>query len=61
MLDLNLDTAETKVLGLIWNSTLYKLEVKVKVKYKPLTRRGILSMISQLFDPKNFIQPSSRL
>ena len=57
MLDLNLDTAETKVLGLIWNPTLDKLEVKVKVKYKPLTRRGILSMISQLFDPIGFLQP----
>ena len=57
MLDLNLDTAETKVLGLIWNPTLDKLEVKVKVKYKPITRRGILSMISQLFDPIGFLQP----
>ena len=57
MLDLNLDTAETKVLGIIWNPTLDKLEVKVKVKYKPLTRRGILSMISQLFDPIGFLQP----
>ena len=57
MLDLNLDTAVTKVLGLIWNPTLDKLEVKVKVKYKPLTRRGILSMISQLFDPIGFLQP----
>ena len=57
MLDLNLDTAVTIVLGLIWNPTLDKLEVKVKVKYKPLTRRGILSMISQLFDPIGFLQP----
>ena len=37
MLDLNLDTTETKVLGLIWNPTLDNLQVKVKVKYKSLT------------------------
>ena len=57
MLDLELNTAETKVLGLIWNPTLDKLKVKVKVKYKPLTRHGIFSMISQFFDPIGFLQP----
>ena len=45
MLELNLCTAKTKVLGLIWNATVDKLEVKVKVKYKPLTRHGIFFMV----------------
>lgn len=32
-------------------------EFRVTVKERPHTRRGILSMISQVYDPLGFIQP----
>ncbi|XP_078493996.1 uncharacterized protein LOC144749513 [Ciona intestinalis] len=46
-----------KTLGIFWNTQTDAFEVKVNVKEKPATRRGLLSMASQVFDPLGFVQP----
>ena len=57
MKDLDLDGVQGKALGLIWNASSDQFGVKVKISSKPYTRRGILSMVSQLYDPLGFVQP----
>ena len=52
---LNLET--TEVLGLPWHIHSDTLSVDVEISSKEITRRGILSMISQIFDPLGFLQP----
>ena len=47
----------TKTLGLHWNMNADTFEIHVNLRPKPLTRRGILSQASQLFDPFGVIQP----
>jgi len=47
----------TKPLGLHWNMNKDTFEIHVNLRPKPLTRRGILSQASQLFDPFGVIQP----
>ena len=47
----------TKALGLYWNLETDAFEVKVNVQHKPLTRRGILSVISQIYDVLGVVQP----
>jgi len=54
------------VLGITWDvkSDRFALGVAVKekpVKEKPCSRRGILSMLSALFDPLGFVAPVSLL
>ena len=44
-------------LGLIWDPDADQIKVKVDVKEKPCTRRGLLSVISQVYDPIGFVQP----
>ena len=56
-LDLDDDLPVSKTLGIYWNAETDNLEVHVNVSHKPPTRRGILSMVSQLFDPLGFLQP----
>ena len=52
---LNLET--TEVLGLPWHIHSDTLSVDVEISSKEVTGRGILSMISQIFDPLEFLQP----
>ncbi|XP_077965512.1 uncharacterized protein LOC144411797 [Styela clava] len=57
-LDLTLDKSYcSKTLGIIWNNVNDQFTVKVDIKPKPLTRRGCLSMISQIYDPLGMMQP----
>ena len=44
-------------LGLVWIPEIDSIKVKVHVKEKPITRRGILSVISQVYDPLGIVQP----
>ena len=56
----NLDSHELpveKTLGIYWNSSSDEFMVKVRVDRKTATRRGVLSMVSQVFDPLGFMQP----
>ena len=46
-----------KTLGVYWDAAADVLKVKVSIKKKPCTRRGLLSMIGQTYDPLGIIQP----
>jgi len=46
-----------KTLGVFWNTDSDNFEIKVRLKQKPPTRRGILSMASQIFDSFGLVQP----
>ena len=51
------DQSVAKTLGLMWNNLDDMIQVKVNINSRPMTRRGILSVISQVFDPFGMIQP----
>ena len=46
-----------KALGLYWCTKSDQLKTRVKVTSRPFTRRGLLSMVSQIFDVVGIIQP----
>jgi len=46
-----------ETLGVFWNTDSDNFEIKVSLKQKPATRRGILSIASQIFDPFGSVQP----
>ena len=57
-LNLDLDgRVNERTLGVQWNTELDQFEIKTSFKAKPVTRRGILSMVSQIYDPMGIIQP----
>ena len=47
----------SKTLGVVWDPTTDELKVRVDVDERPCTRRGLLSMIAQTYDPLGIIQP----
>ncbi|XP_077971754.1 uncharacterized protein LOC144425871 [Styela clava] len=56
--NLNLDKVSSqKVLGLSWNIPLDSFVFEVDIQQKPHTRRGLLSMLSQVFDPLGMLGP----
>ena len=46
-----------RALGLQWNVTSDQFGFKIIVKERPLTRRGILSIVSSIYDPLGFAAP----
>ena len=46
-----------KTLGVFWDAEMDTLNVHVNIKQKPHTRQGLLSMISQTYDPLGILQP----
>ena len=46
-----------KALGVYWNTSADRLTVKVNVEKRSFTRRGLLSMISQVHDVLGLVQP----
>ena len=46
-----------KTLGMFWDASSDQLRVRVNIKKGPCTRRGLLSMIGQTYDPLGLIQP----
>ena len=46
-----------RVLGVQWNLSEDLFRFQVRLKNKPVTRRGILSALSSLFDPLGFVAP----
>ena len=46
-----------KALGVIWNTAEDMFGFDIKKKVKPLTRRGILSVLSSIYDPCGFVAP----
>ena len=57
--NIDLDGQKTeKVLGVTWNFGSDAFEFAVDLKHKPITLRGLLSVISSLFDPLGFVAPA---
>ena len=46
-----------RALGLIWDIEADTLSLSAVVRDKPLTRRGMLSIVSSVFDPLGFLSP----
>lgn len=46
-----------RVLGVIWSIKEDAFKMQITVSDKPLTRRGILSMVCSLYDPYGFVAP----
>ncbi|XP_053392148.1 uncharacterized protein LOC128554860 [Mercenaria mercenaria] len=57
----NLSLDETlpcnRALGVQWNVNDDRIQIKVKLSDKPLTRRGILSVVSSIYDPLGLVSP----
>jgi len=51
------DLPEDSALGMLWDTQQDKLKFKINMKNKPLTRRGILSVISSVYDPLGLAGP----
>ena len=58
MSNLDLDKATIqKTLGLVWDRSTDCFVFQTSIKQKPVNRRGILTMLSQIFDPTGFVHP----
>ena len=57
LLNLDLDNSIERVLGIRWNIQRDVFEFRVNIPPHSLTRRGILSTLSSLFDPLGFVSP----
>ena len=55
--DLSAELPICKTLGVYWDASSDRLKVKVSIKEKPCTRRGVLSIDGQTYDPLGIIQP----
>ena len=51
------DPPEESALGMLWNAQQDTMKFKINMKNKPLTRRGILSVISSIYDPLGLAGP----
>lgn len=57
-LDLDQDCLSIeRALGVRWNAETDCFEFKIDLKSKPPTRRGILSLVSSIYDPLGFLAP----
>ena len=48
---------EERALGVLWNVENDTLGSKLNLKEEPLTRRGVLSVLSSIYDPLGFGAP----
>ena len=48
------DLPEDQVLGVLWNIEDNAFGFKVALKNKPMTRRGVLSALSSVYNPRGF-------
>ena len=46
-----------RVLGIEWHIASDCFQFKIKIRERPVTRRGILSAVSQIYDPQGFLCP----
>ena len=57
-LDLNFEALPTeRALGVCWNVESDCFEYKIVLRDKPLSRRGLLSIVSSIYDPMGFVCP----
>ena len=57
---INLDLDDTNIkcaLGILWNPMMDTLQIKVSDRETPMTKRGILSYTSSIFDPLGILPP----
>ena len=54
--DLIGDVSSQQSLGVLWNIETDNFGFKVNLKQKPMTRRGLLSIISSVYDPLSLLQ-----
>ena len=52
--DLSGDFPNNKALGICWNIENNMFSFKINLDRKPITKRGLLSMINPLYDPLGF-------
>ena len=52
------DISIERALGILWNPGTDPLQIKVTAKDAPLTKRGILSYTSWIFDPLGILVPT---
>ena len=55
--DLGCKLPDEQVLGILWNVEADTLGFKIAIKEKPLTRRGMLSTLSSIYDPLGLDAP----
>ena len=55
--DLVGDLSSKQALGVPWNTEADKFGFRVTLKQKPMTRRGLLSIISSVYDPLSLVAP----
>jgi hypothetical protein len=55
--DLNGELPSERTLGIMWVIDEDNLSYKTRIQEKPITRRGVLSMASSLFDPLGYASP----
>ncbi|XP_072021571.1 uncharacterized protein [Amphiura filiformis] len=59
LVDLDTENLPTeRVLGMLWSPEADKFGYQITVKDRPPTRRGILSVVSSVYDPLGFISPA---
>ncbi|XP_072041448.1 uncharacterized protein [Amphiura filiformis] len=56
-LDLGESTPNQKALGMMWLVESDELGFKIEIRDRPPTRRGILSVVSAIYDPLGFVSP----
>lgn len=55
--DLGCKLPGDQALGILWNVEAETLGFKIAIKEKPLTKRGMLSTLSSIFDPLGLGSP----
>ena len=56
-IDIICDLPVSKTLRLVWDTSADTFKIKVNIREKPRTRRGLLSIISQVHDILGLVQP----
>ena len=54
---LRTDNAIERALGIEWNIEADQFQFRINIKERPLTKRGILSAVSSIYDPLGFLAP----
>jgi len=50
-------TSQQRRLGVYWNMNSDCFEVRVSIQKRPLTKRGLLSVVSQIYNVLGLVQP----
>ncbi|KAK6178335.1 hypothetical protein SNE40_013134 [Patella caerulea] len=51
------DLPMERSLGIVWKTEMDTFDFDVQLADKPFTRRGVLSVVNNIFDPLGFIAP----